>query len=141
MSGFRSVIPAAAPIPGAYVPEVLLIDNFTEDFTFGFNIFMPLPFFVIVSGSAIATNAGATGMITGFLAELPNDGQVWSVYIRDPQLIRIQTTNAADTIILGNVESAPGGYVESDVVGSTIELVGIGQKWVARSFTGSWNVV
>lgn len=67
-------------------------------------------------------------------------GLTYTFIVQDSNGIRI-TASEGDTIRISSVVSAIAGYIDSEVVGSTVTLVAINStEWIATSVVGTWTI-
>lgn len=90
-------------------------------------------------GRTVFTNEGATAKNYHTLPTAVA-GYDEEFIVQDSDGMRI-TAASGDTIRIESSVSAPGGYIESTVVGSTIRLVSINAtEWIATAKMGTWTV-
>jgi hypothetical protein len=89
------------------------------------------------SGLTIFTNTGASGE-TQFNLPAGANGYVVRAVVTAAQYLKLDA-NGTETIRYLATQSAAGGYVRSNVVGNTIELVWSGTEWVITGIGGAWT--
>lgn len=97
--------------------------------------------FVLSSGfsGATHTNLGAGAPITGSLPANPEVGEFHTFYIQNVNGITIQAAGI-HTITINTLVTAPGGSVNSIVVGSAVTLEYMdNNEWNATSALGTWT--
>jgi len=87
-------------------------------------------------------NSGASGAMV-FTLPTAVAGQIYHARVVAAQYVRF-TAAGSSTIYLGSTVSAAGGYIRSNVAGSTVTLEcqvgGSSGVWVATDYTGTWTV-
>jgi hypothetical protein len=91
-------------------------------------------------GGTVFTNEGTTILANCRLPSGSTEGLLYRFVCQDTDGIRV-TSQAGDTIRLGDTVSIDGGYAETTALGSSLELVAINDaEWIALSIVGTWTV-
>jgi hypothetical protein len=98
------------------------------------------PYDILISdlgGMTVFTNVGATGEV---ILNLPAgaDGQGFKAIVMSEKYMRF-VANGSEIFRYKGGYTAVGGYVRSNVIGNTIEMVWAGTQWVIVGLTGPWD--
>ena len=90
-----------------------------------------------LDGLAVCTNTGATGEVV-FQLPAGSDSYTFEAVVTAAQYLKI-LANGSEKIRFLSIQTAPGGYVRSNVIGNMLRGVWSGAEWIVTGIGGAWT--